>query len=546
MKCLFILLSLALAPLSMAASSQGIEAVGNLKAPKGGSLTLNISGEPTTLHPITSTDGYARDVQTYVVEGLMNRNPNTNEWEPGLAESVNISKDKKTYEFTLRQGLKWSDGKPITAEDVKFSFDVYFDEKYKALHVRPYLEGIERAEVVNERTVRFTAKDTYFGNFSSIAGGIVVVLPKHVYSDPEKSKELNKTVIGSGPYMMDKYEKGKRIVLKKNKNWWGNNIPELKGMYNFETIILKFIKEDNVALEMLKKGEIDFMGLTPEQYMQKTSDKPWGEKVFKVKTQNDAPVGYGFIAWNLTNDLFKEKSVRRALAHLMNRDLMNKKFLFDTSLMATGPWYQQSMYASKNVKAIPFDVKAAIELFKKSGWTDTDGDLILDKVVNGKKLKMSFTLLNPSEDMNKYFTIFKEDAKKAGVEVNIKNLEWNSFVKLLDERKFEAMTLSWTGGDIDLDPKQIWHSSSAAVGGSNFNGYSNPQVDKLIDEARLILDAKKRATILQKVYELIAEDAPYLFLFNRKYSLYGHTKQIKRDKDTYRFRLGQEYWWMEP
>ena len=109
-----------------------------------------------------------------------------------------------------------------------------------------------------------------------------------------------------------------------------------------------------------------------------------------------------------------------------------------------------------------------MSLLRAEGWKDTDGDMILDKVINGKKEKLSFTILEPSKDFEKYLTIFKEDAKKAGVEIKIKVIEWNTFIKLLNERKFEAVRLGWSAGSIEIDPKQIWHSSSISGGGSNF------------------------------------------------------------------------------
>jgi peptide/nickel transport system substrate-binding protein/microcin C transport system substrate-binding protein len=223
---------------------------------------------------------------------------------------------------------------------------------------------------------------------------------------------------------------------------------------------------------------------------------------------------------------------------------MNEKFMFSMSLMATGPLYIQSEYANQNVKQVDFDPKKALELLKDDGWSDSDGDQILDKTINGSKTKLSFTILEPSQDFVKFLTVFKEDAKKAGVEINIKYIEWNSFLKLVDERKFEAIRLAWGGGSLDWDPKQIWHSSSIGNEGSNFIGYSNPDVDKMIDQAREEMDKKKRIKLMQKIYKDIADDVPYIFFFNPKYALYGHTEKMKRVKDTYKFGIGLNYWWI--
>lgn len=130
--------------------------------------------------------------------------------------------------------------------------------------------------------------------------------------------------------------------------------------------------------------------------------------------------------------------------------------------------------------------------------------------------------------------------------MNIKLLDWASFVKALDERKFEAVTLAWTGGSVDNDPKQIWHSKSAQKGGSNFNGYSNPEVDRLIDQGRAEVNKKKRIKIYKKIYRLIAADAPYAFMFVPKYTLYAYRNRVKQEKPTYKYGLGSSLWWLAP
>ena len=171
---------------------------------------------------------------------------------------------------------------------------------------------------------------------------------------------------------------------------------------------------------------------------------------------------------------------------------------------------------------------------------------MLDKVIGGVKRKLRLTILEPRKDYRKYLTVFQQDAKRVGVDIQIKLIEWNTFIKLLDERKFDAVRLGWSGGGmVDIDPKQIWHSTSYKNKGSNFIGYSNKKVDQLIDEARMTLDRKQRIALLKKVFRLVADDVPYAFLFNSKYGMYAHSKRLKRKKDTYKFSIGSSYWWLE-
>lgn len=518
-------------------------AVGNPDAPQGGNITYNIRTEPPTIHPISASDVSASAVHNYTLSTLLTKDVDTYEWKPWMAEKWEVSKDGKVFTFWLRKGMTFHDGHPITAEDVKFSYDAIFEPKYNAAHKRPYYEGISKVEIVDPLQVKFYTKDPYFLNFDVAAG--MEIIPKHIYSDVEKSKKMTKEIVGSGPYKLEKFDKGQKIVLKKYDKWFGFGQPDFKGQFNPETITLRFVKDENVYLEMINKGDLDEIELLPEQYVKKTEGGNWGKTVFKVKAENRTGKGYRYVGWNMENSLFKDRDIRVALAHLMNREEMIKKFRYDLSVPATGPTDVFSDYASPNVKPILFDPKKAQELFAKAGWKDSDKDGVLDKTINGKKTDFRFTLIHSNKEYEKYLTYYKEDLKKAGIDMEIKYLEWNSFLKLLDEGKFDAVSLAWSTG-IEFDPKQQWHSSSAVTGGSNFIHYKVPEVDKLIDQARAELDRKKRMPLLRKVYERIANDAPYVFMFNDKYDLYANTSHVGKSADTFKYGIGTDYWWVKP
>ena len=260
--------------------------VGNPSAPQGGMFTINLRMEPATLNPITGTDLSTRAVKNYVLDRLLVLDPETREIIPNLAEKYDVSPDGKVFTFFLRKEAKFQDGTPVTAEDVKFSFDAVFDPKYNAAHARPYFEGIDHAEIVDPTTIKFITKEKYFGNLTLFAEDLYVV-PKSVYGDPEAGKKKNKIIVGSGPYKLEKYDQGQSITLVRNKDWWGNKVDFLKGKYNFEHIRLRFVKDANIVIEMLKKGEIDFALLRPEEYATaKTEGPEWGKSVIKEKVEN--------------------------------------------------------------------------------------------------------------------------------------------------------------------------------------------------------------------------------------------------------------------
>lgn len=512
----------------------------NKSSKSGTTIYYNIGGEPTTISPLSGSDGYTTAVHSYIFESLLTNDLDSYEWKPALATEWKVSEDKRTFEFKLREGVKWHDGTEFTADDVKYSYDVIFTDDFKAVQYRPFYEAIKEVQVLDKYRVKFIVKDDYFQNFDICAG--IKVLPKHFYSNQANKQNFGKEIVGTGPYVMEKYDRGQKMILTKNKDWWGNNVEAEKDSYQISKVVLRFVSEENVSLELLKKGDIDFLGVRAEGFIKKMVGDIWDKRVVKVKTENKSPKGYNFIAFNMKHPVLKDKQVRHALSLLFNRPLMLDKFEYNMSEYATGPIYVQSDYASPDVKPVPYDPNEALKILRAAGWKDNDKDGFLDKVIDGRKTKLSFTIMEPSPEIMKYLTVFKEDASKAGVEVNIKNIEWNSFIKLLDERNFEAVRLAWGGGSVDWDPKQIWHTDSIKGAGSNFISYSNPQVDKLIDSARKIFDKEKRIKELRKVHEMISADYPYIFFFNSKYTLYGHTKRVEKPKDTFTYGIGQQYW----
>lgn len=507
----------------------------------GGVFQLHMSSDPTTLNPITSTDVYASEIQAWVMDSLMEHDPNTYELKPRLAEKYELSKDGMEVIFTVREGAKFHDGKPVTLEDIKFSFDVIFDPNFDTAHLRPYYENLEKPEILDAKRIKFKFKKKYFMNLETVATTNIV--PKHVYQDPKA--KVNKTIVGSGPYKFESYDRSSKLVLVRNPDWWGFKYPEFKDRYNFDKVLFRIIQNEDVALETFKKGDLDFLDLTAEQFNAKAVGPDWGTKYLKIKTENKTPKGYGYVGWNFNNEMFKQREVRVALSHLINRKLMNEKFRFNMSLLVSSPVYPAGELQPKGVEAIPFNPKKALELFKKAGWEDTDKNGVLDKTINGQKREMKFTLMTANPDSMKYLTIFKEDAKKSGVDIDLKVLEWNSFMKLIDEGKFDAVSLGWGGGSPESDLKQIWHSASTVKGGSNFIGFKNPEVDKYIDQAREEMDKKKRVPMWQKAAKIIAEEQPYSFLFTHKYVLYAASKRLKRPKDTYQYSIGASYWWVD-
>lgn len=509
-----------------------------LKINRSETFFNNLDGEPENLHPIRSTDYYSAVVQYYILESLLQRNKDNYSWEPLLAKKWEISPDGKTFTFELYDNLKWSDGKALTAQDIKFSFEAYRDPKYGGIKHISYFEKIDSAKVLSDKKIQFKMKEVYFGNFQVIAS--MDVIPQHIYKDPKK--KMSRNIIGSGPYVLDTYIKGKILVMKQNPLWGGRKHPINKGKWLFKTMVFRFINTEADSLLRMEKEHIDFSRLSPESFFEKTNKPPWIVRIKKVKYKNKQPSGYSYIGLNLKKALFQDKRVRKALAHLINRDLINKKFFYSQVELARGPWYFWSEYANPSVKAIEFDPQKAVKLLKSAGWEDRDRNGVLEKMIRGRKKELAFTIIYSNPDSERILTLYQEDLRRSGINLSLKVLDWASFLRLIDDKNFDAVMLGWGSGSIDLDPKQIWHSESSRQKGSNFISYSKPQVDALIDKGRAQLDKKERIKTFRIVYRMIAEDVPYIFMFNSQNRFYGVHKRVDTPVDTFNYDMGMSYW----
>lgn len=508
-----------------------------------------LESEPGDIHPIRSTDGVARQIfeqNTYyggcIVEKLLFTDLDTYAPSPNLASKWEISKDGREFTFYLRKDVEFHDGSKMTAEDVKFSFEAMFDDLYEAYSWRSFYQNFEsKAQIIDPYTIKFIAKSSYYLNLDVIGG--LMVFPKSFYSKQTKENRLAKTVMGSGPYKFKKWDKGKSVTVVRNDNWWGLKDKKASQKFNFKTIVYKFIKEAGLRRAMLERGKLDFdYRVRPEDLIKKMTKKPWGESVLAIKAKNKVPKNMGFIGLNNKNKILSDRRVRLALAHLVNRDFINKKFYYGLRDKSTGPFRYQGDYSNPNVKPIPYSPETAKKMLADAGWIDSDKNGLLDKVLDGEKTELSFELMNPNKDTEKIITVIKEDMKKAGVEMRINTLDWNAFRKATDERKFDAVIMSWGGGGVDPDPTQIWHSKSSIGVGSNFVSYSNPKVDKLIEDGIKIRDKAKRIKVFHEIHKLIAEDAPYIFYFEPKYNLYAVTSRVLRPSDSKNYSVGVQYW----
>ena len=463
-------------------------------------LIYHLGAEPGTLNPITARDVYQSIINgDNIYESLVRRDNKTLEIVPQLAESWEISEDKLTFTFKIKKNIKWHDGKPFTSEDIVFSYNKIMDPKVDSARLKAYYQEIEKVEAIDSHTVKFTYARPYFLALESCGG--MPIVPKHIFESGDFNKNpAGRQPVGTGPYKFTKWETGRQIVLEKNPEYWGEK-PKI------DKIVFKIINDRNVAFQVLRKGEIDFSSLTPIQWEKQSKTKKFEEKFNKYAyfTPN-----YNYIGWNIDRPFFSDKRVRKAMTHLVNRELILEKILFNLGVTVTNPFYINSKEYDKSIKPLIFSPEKAKLLLDEAGWVDSDSDGIRDK--NGIKFEFEFLIPNASDTSEKISTILKEEMDKVGIVMNIRKIEWAVFVQRLNERKFDAVTLGWSMG-VESDPYQIWHSSQKSSGGSNFVGFENAEADKIIEDARKEFNNDKRTKLYKKFANIIHNEQPYTFLF---------------------------------
>jgi peptide/nickel transport system substrate-binding protein len=263
-----------------------------------------------------------------------------------------------------------------------------------------------------------------------------------------------------------------------------------------------------VFLELQTKA-IDYAGLSPIAYQYKTNTKFFVENFNKFKLPS---FGYTFLGYNLKIPLFSEKNVRIALDYAINKDEIIKMIFFGLAKPLTGPFVMDSWSYNSEIAPREFSVEKAKDLLRQSGWSDTDGDGVLDK--DGMKFEFTITTNQGNDQRIKTAEIIQKRLKDIGIKVKIKVLEWSVFLnECVEKRNFDAVLLGWSLS-LDPDPFDIWHSSKTREGEFNFIGYKNEEVDRLIIEGRRTFDQAKRREIYHKIHEIIFQEQPYMFLYS--------------------------------
>ncbi len=462
----------------------------------GGTIVLASIGEPKRLLPLLASDSPSAFISGFIFNGLVKYDGDLN-IVGDLAESWEIRDNGRVIIFHLRKGVKWQDGAPFTAEDVIFTYKKLTDPKVATPYSGDY-RLIERVEKLNDYTVKVVYKHPFAGALSSWGMGI---LPKHLLEKEDlNTTRYNRHPVGTGPYILKKWITGRMLVLEANPNYFA-------GRPNIDRIIYRIIPDPATMFLELQSGNLDYMGLTPFQYRRQTNT-PYIKKNFRKFRYPS--FSYTYLGYNLRLPIFRDKRVRQAITYAIDRELIVKVVLLGLGQVSNGIFPPSSWACDTTLSPFPYDPERARELLKQAGWEDHDGDGILDK--DGRPFV--FTILTNQGNTQRIATaeIIQYELGRIGIKVKIRVLEWQALLRRIMEHNFQAIILGWALG-YDPDPYDMWHSSKTGPGEFNFVGYKNPEVDRLLEEARRTVEREKRAKILKRIQRIIYRDQPYTFLY---------------------------------
>jgi peptide/nickel transport system substrate-binding protein len=462
-------------------------------------LVIGSIGSPSILNPYFSADSSSSHVESLLFNGLVTFDPQLKP-VPDLAESWEVSEDGYNWTFHLRKGVRFHDGKEMTADDVVFSYNIPRTQEYNGPRSSDF-EKIKQIRAADRYTVQISLKEPYAPFLSTCT---YAILPSHILQNVpiEKMAEHvfnTRAPIGTGPYQFREWKEGQYIKLEQFNDYY-QGTPFIRHVY------FRIIPDQNAQLIQLQSGGIDMMGIPP-------TDMTVGqlfEKQGKIRLSSIPSLSYSYIGYNLQNPMFKDIRVRQALTYALDRQLIVDVVLDGQGQVAHTHGSPLSWAYQEDLPHFPYDVVKAKQLLKEAGWYDTDGDGVLDK--NGKKF--SFVLMtNQGNKTREMVTqIAQEQWAEVGVEVIPRLMEWSAFINdYVETQKFDAVVLGWSLG-VDPDPTAIWHSREAD-GGLNFISYSNKTVDELLEKNTRMMNQQERKKVLVDIQEIIAKEQPYTFLY---------------------------------
>lgn len=518
------------------------------------SVTIRLPSEPDNLNPTRSRNTHATSIESLIIPPLAEYDPYTLELTPllikSLATIVDISEGEyeggQRFSYEIRDEAVWDDGSPVTAYDYEFTLKAVMNPEVDAAQWRAYLSFIKAVEIdaQNPRKFDVIVEEPYM-----LAEAITCnfnILPKYVYdskgimddirlsdlADNERLAQVDEgmlsafaqqfasvgfnrdTIIGAGAYRLVEWTTGQQIVLQRKEDWWGDKLDNPPVLLKAYPAMIKYqiIPDEAMAIAALKDGSVDVAPSVSATAFDQMRKNPQWQEGFTFLTPE--VLRYRYIEVNNRHEILREKNVRKALAYVVDYDAILSNVELGVGARTIGPFSPSRDYYNEALPLPTENIDTARILLEEAGWTDSNNDGTVDKVIDGVRQELVVDFLTTQSPAGqKIALIVQEGAAKAGIGIEIVTKDANAWRQALAQRNFELLPMQVTTSPAISDPYQGWHSSSDQPGGSNRSGFRNEDADLLIEKIRLAEDAEERKQYYLDFQEVLVEEQPVIFLY---------------------------------
>jgi microcin C transport system substrate-binding protein len=536
-------------------TSTDFDLIGDPRAVKGGVFRQALSEFPGTLrlygpeHNSAFNYGIAGP---FVYETLLGLHPTTLGYVPALATHWQISADKLNYRFRLNPNARWSDGQPVVAEDVVATWKFVMDKGLQDPSTQLVYGKFEMPVAESKYIVSVKSKQLNWRNFLYF-GQSLLIFPAHVLKNVNGAAYLRdynfKMIVGSGPYVINERDvvKGKSVAVRRRNDYWAEKDRRNVGLNNFDEIRGVLVRDQSLAFEMFKKGDLDYysVNISREWVEELNFDRVQRGLIQKVKVFNDNPIGLSGIAFNVRKAPFSDIRVRHALASFLNRDLLIER-LFFKEYLPQDSYHPGGIYENPKNPKTAYDPSAGLKLLADAGWNTRDGQ---GRLVNAGR-PLIIELLYADKGSERWMTIYQEDLRKAGITLNLRLVTGETLFKLLMQRKFDAVDMAW-GGLIFPNPETMFSSSLADIdNNNNITGFKSARVDQLLPMYDVEFDQAKRVEIIREIDGILSNERHYALKWQAPFHRIAYWNKFGHPQG-YFSRVGDTYdmvglWWIDP
>ena len=511
-------------------------------------LTRPTGSDPRGLNPYIANGADAAAYNVYMSGYLGIRDiADPDKFNPWLATYVGTEDGGLTYRVKLRKGVywhlptvDWDSGKyewlkgdgpngrhEFTADDFVFVYDILQNGQVsgRVSAMRNYFDTLEYIKAIDDHTLEIKYSKPQFTDTGMLLDALVP-MPRWLYMYDEGGNKFddstwglklnehwyNNKGIGVGPYRFVRWEPGVLLEFESDPLFWG-------GQAAFKNVRYLFVKDASAWPRKLKTGEVDITSLQAEQYKQIVVDggEPYLDRP-ELSLTRYQELSWFYFGYNLDGKFFNDKRVRQAMTMTFDRQAVLDNVFHGLGKIHTGPYPQQVACYDHSIEPYPYDIERAKALLEEAGWTDSDGDGIRDRMIDGEKVDFDFNFLiyGSSSEYEVLASIWRESLLEAGVKMTPTPVEWSAMLKKMDERAFDVYTGAWVPG-WDTDIMQIWHSKEAdKPKSSNRIGFRNERADEIAVALRNTFEPEERTKLCHEFHALVHDEQPYTFFFQRE------------------------------